>query len=569
MCENCIGRGEIMEYRINVRNHWWFDGGIVGLYFIANRVRNEEDYKNIKVEFDSDFLSIRGEDEDNIRKFIEQCYNTLASLYWNESTKTQKERLELVVYDEENNEFLLAPRRQPTPVVSNFVKGTSWKANYIEYDDMDQILKEKVENFLNDNKRSLWGGKKNRLLLTLPECQPELKILPKENTKKQSACSICGKLTSNLSEISQPSFLLFASKSAAQSFHSQGNRPAKLCWECELLSKFTMDTINYKKDDTRLSLLLLNSPDLKHNINNQEKIGSNSVLRSIDEDFFYKNIGFDKNELINKARMSYELLWAYFIDTYTLLKSNATNIEPNENDPFSGFLVDIISAPIEIIVFILDEMGQTFITKELIFYNDVSYAYRIIDYLLQNNIDIKGIYNTLYETDSKGNLKPSRNNVFKKILNKHCILSDIEGITVRKVYDNKFINVSNILNFLMEYYLVIKEDIMNKNQIEVAVNLGKQIVIQAYEVGGRDKNTLKKIKGDLYGLRKTRTITDFIIQLNTLQFRYGISVSKSILEGILNEVPFEDFKGYCIMGALNSYNLFNSTVKDKGENKDE
>ncbi len=48
-----------------------------------------------------------------------------------------------------------------------------------------------------------------------------------------------------------------------------------------------------------------------------------------------------------------------------------------------------------------------------------------------------------------------------------------------------------MLKFLIEYYLVIKEDIMNREQINVAVNLGKQIVIQAYESGGRDENALK------------------------------------------------------------------------------
>lgn len=110
---------------------------------------------------------------------------------------------------------------------------------------------------------------------------------------------------------------------------------------------------------------------------------------------------------------------------------------------------------------------------------------------------------------------------------------------------------------------------MNKEQIDVAVKLGKQIVNQAYKDSGENKEILKRIKGDLFTLRKTRTVTDFITELNTLQFRYGISVSNSILEGVLNEVPFEDFKGYCIMGALNSYNFYNSSLKEKGDKKDE
>lgn len=111
---------------------------------------------------------------------------------------------------------------------------------------------------------------------------------------------------------------------------------------------------------------------------------------------------------------------------------------------------------------------------------------------------------------------------------------------------------------------------MNKDQIDTAVNLGKQIVNDAYIPGKDKKEVLKKIKGDLYALRKTRTPTDFIIQINAFQFRYGVTVSKDILQGAINEVPFEDFKGYCIMGALNSYNYYcNINKENNDKNKGE
>lgn len=558
-----------MEYKFEIRNHWWFDAGIVGLYFIASEVKNEEQHDDIKLDFDVDGVSIYGENEDRIRGFLEHCYKKLAAKYWNVSTKSQKERLELVLYNPDTEEFSLAPKRNPIPVVERFKKGTSWKAEYIKYEDMEETLKKRVDKYLDENNKELWGNRKDKLLFTLPECQPKLKILPTKGSRKKSTCSICGKHASNLEYISQPSFLLFASKNAAQSFHTQGNRPAKLCWECEFLSKFTMDIVNYKKEGKNISILLLNSPNIEHNINNQRKIGSSSVLRSIDEDYFNKNIGFDPEGLIKNAKMPYELLWAYFVDTYSILKSNVTVTEADYDDIFLHLLGDINSAPVEIIIFYLEEKQQTFLTKDLIFYNDVSYAYRLIDYLLRKGIDLKSVYNSLYETNNKGKLLPSRNTILRKVLNKNCILLDVERIIFKKVINGEDINVSNLLKFLQEYYLVIKEDIMNKEQIDVAVKLGKQIVNQAYEVGGKDKNILKRIKGDLYSLRKARTVTDFITQLNTLQFRYGISVSTSITEGVLNDVPFEDFKGYCIMGALNSFNYLNSKSKNKEDVKDE
>jgi len=550
-----------MEYRINIRNNWWFDAGIVGLYFIATQqvVKCSE----VDINYDRDSLTIYGESESIIREFLQACYKELADMYWNVSTKKQKEKMELVMYDLAEDRFYLAPKRQATPVVSKFVKGTSWKAEGIEYNELDDELKIRTHEYIKKNNKTLWGNK-NKLLLSLPESQPNIKILPEENIKKQSTCSVCGRHTSNLIDISQPSFLLFSSKSAAQSFHSQGKRPAKLCWECEMLSKFTMHVINYKREGNKLSILLLNSPNLELNIDNQIKIGCSSALRAIDEDYFYKNIGFDENGITRFASMPYELLWAYFVDTYFILSNNMkTNI--SADDAFRNMLEEVLYSPIEIIVLSLVDKGQTFITNKLIVYNDVSYIYRVINELIKE-VDINKVFSFLLERDSKGNKLPSRNKIFRKILNKHCILNDIVSVTEKKVIENSYINVSEVLKFLIKYYLIIKEDVMNKEQIDTAVSLGKQIVNDAYIPGEDKKDVLKKIKGDLYALRKTRTPSDFVTQINTLQFRYGVTVSKDILQGIINEVPFEDFKGYCIMGALNNYNYyFNANKKNNKE----
>ena len=554
-----------MEYKIGIRNNWWFDAGIVGLYFIAEGISGK--HNDICLSYDEHSLSFEGENESKIREFLEACYKELADMYWNVSTMKQKDKMELVMYNPEKDEFYLAPKRQATPVVSNFVKGTSWKANAIEYNDLDNELKIRTDEYIKDNNKSLWGNKK-KLLLSLPESQPNIKILPDENIKRQSTCSVCGKSTSNLVDISQPSFLLFASKSAAQSFHSQGRRTAKICWECEMISKFTMHTINYKQEGDKLSILLLNSPNLKININNQKKIGCSSVLRSMDEKYFYKNIGFDEKGITRYASMPYELLWAYFVDTYTILNNNIKT-EKHADDIFGKMLEEVLYSPMEVIVLLLVNKGQTFITKELIFYNEVTYVYRMITELTKE-IDSNKIFNYLLERDNKGNKLPSRNKIFKDILNKYCILTEIISITEKKVFENVYINVSEVLNFLIKYYLIIKEDVMNKDQIDTAVNLGKQIVNDAYIPGKDKKEVLKKIKGDLYALRKTRTPTDFIIQINAFQFRYGVTVSKDILQGAINEVPFEDFKGYCIMGALNSYNYYcNINKENNDKNKGE
>ena len=113
---------------------------------------------------------------------------------------------------------------------------------------------------------------------------------------------------------------------------------------------------------------------------------------------------------------------------------------------------------------------------------------------------------------------------------------------------------------------------MTEEQITLATKLGAQIVISAREIlmkEGESSDLLKGIKGDLFTLRKTRTATDFLEQLNRLQFRYGIVVNKEIASGILakSEVPFEEFKAYCMISALNAYNsaMYPYAAKDKTE----
>ena len=48
-------------------------------------------------------------------------------------------------------------------------------------------------------------------------------------------------------------------------------------------------------------------------------------------------------------------------------------------------------------------------------------------------------------------------------------------------------------------------------------------------------------------------------------FRYGIPVSGKLLDGILEEVKFEDFRAYCVMGALQVINAANSSLNNNSK----
>ena len=114
---------------------------------------------------------------------------------------------------------------------------------------------------------------------------------------------------------------------------------------------------------------------------------------------------------------------------------------------------------------------------------------------------------------------------------------------------------------------------MTKEQIALATKLGAQIVLAAKEAlveEGEGLENMKAVKGDLFALRKTRTAADFLEQLNRLQFRYGIVVNKEIAAGVLaeGEVPFEEFRAYCMISALNAYNNTMRPHASKDSDKD-
>ena len=235
--------------------------------------------------------------------------------------------------------------------------------------------------------------------------------------------------------------------------------------------------------------------------------------------------------------------------------------EPLEDDFLKDFLESISASAVQIYLLYTVGSGDTFLTKNLILYDDLGYFFRLIHHMKQNHVDIKKVFNSLYE---ENNL--FREKILKNVLKKHSILQLMEQISFKKVLAEEPVSMNNILNFTTEYQKIIRGDNMNKEQIETAVNLGKQIVIQAVErakaENESEKQALKKIKGDLYQLRKSRTRTDFLGQLNNLQFKYGISVSNHILDGLLEEADFEDFRSYCILGALNVYNTKNRNKEE-------
>ncbi len=561
----------LAEYTFTLRRHWWFDVGLAGLYIVANKdaLREQRKTYGVRVILDSNSLIFQANSIDELRQFFHACHEHIAILYWNISNANQKEKAELVVYDEQKDELYLAPKRNPIPPIHKVISARSWKGKGEQYKNLPDVLKRRVDFFLEETGKKLWG-KNEILLFESPVChEAEIQIMPNNKKGAKKTCCICGSIHTDTSDISQSAYLLFASKSASRSFHSEGVKPDVICWECNYLSKFTYEAIHYKVEGNKLMIISPNSSRLQQILKLQEKLGANSSLRAFDDQYFMKNIGINHNELLYYAKKPYELLWAFFYDAYGLLKAEIrTDVDNEENLFIQDLLDEILSSPVEINLITLLTKGQTFLTQSLIIYREVGYVFRLIFYLEEQNINLKKIFEDLYDYSQATyeNKTLVRDLIFRRILQKHEILREMEGLCFSKILTHGHgMRMKNMLTFIKEYQLIIRRDSMTREQIETAVNLGKQIVLQAKKQLGDD--AMRKIKGDLYKLRKTRTASDFLNQLNALQFRYGISVSRHIQEGLIHDVSFEDFRAYCMLGALN---IYNSSIKyNKGEKNDE
>jgi len=79
------------------------------------------------------------------------------------------------------------------------------------------------------------------------------------------------------------------------------------------------------------------------------------------------------------------------------------------------------------------------------------------------------------------------------------------------------------------------------------------------------KESQGKAKGGLHRLRKTRSVGDFVNELARLQLRYRISVPRDVLDGkTLTPELFEQFRGFCVVAALNKFQYLTSSKGPSG-----
>ncbi len=547
-----------MEVQFYKTGHFWFDCGLTGLIKMLEQV----DIGKISIQVEDNSLSLEG-NVDAIQKALEDAFQLLVNRYYNLSTKKQIDEKSSYnfYYDTKNDEFISFPKKKSVGIAGIIcntaarptVGSIKWKdpKKHILPDGYQQ-LQERMERYVSENGLKITTA---GLLVDGPNAvQPKIKITIDEK-KKDKRCYLCGRETGSLEDANQTIFPFITGSSGILSFNSNAGRPEKVCWQCSLLGKFVPVVGFYSTQGGSLSIFLPYSASLKKMCETHELLESTKYK----DDSLYRNYN---HPLGGYYQHSYEVTYSFLYTLYDkcLLNQFETGTDEISLDMEAALSLTFNTAPLEFYVIQTKKEGDTFAGKMIWPFKETLYFFRLTEKIEKTiGVRMKEVlsYCVDYETSKNENKTLLRNRICERLLKKQSIVDLVE----RHVFRTNMSYFKPLFEMVLVYELLLKEgDTVFKEEQEAAVSLGKCI---GRAVGSSDNGK----KGDLFALRKCRRKVDFLEQLNRLQFRLANNflVPKEVYEGKLTDDNFHEFKQFCMVAALNT---FNAVTGEKNKTKE-
>ncbi|MDK2823625.1 MAG: hypothetical protein PWQ67_1083 [Clostridia bacterium] len=555
-----MAKNKYIEVIFPKLGHFWLDSGLVGLIKIGEEIQymnNNLVYTKVQ---DNNYI-IKGQKE-NVHDFLWKCSTKLMEDYYNVSSKTQIEKNEAIVFNTLKNKFERHPKRGTfglSKIIFNAKasaicgKMTVKKGEIIVEDEYKQY-ENQLRNFLTEeNVKLTYSNNKISIPFNMPFYYRPIKKedIKLENSRKKSknSCFFCGEDKQGIFEIGGPIFPFITGINGLLSFNSNAKKPERVCWKCSLLGKFVPVNGFYFSQDDHLYAFLPYSSSLEKMCNTYDSL----QVTKEENPNLYNNF---KHPLGYYYQSPFEVFFAFLYTIYDKLSIRQISKVEDEIEFDLNKIFDLTfhEAPLEFIVIHSKKEKDTFASKMIWSFKETVYYYRIIKEIEKRmGISIKEPLNYLVDETKKNksnknqNITLLRNRVCERILKKQPILDLIE----QHVFHAQLDYFKPLLEMLLTYEQLIKgEDEVYRDEQEAAVNLGRRIgMAVAKNVSGK--------KGDLFALRKTRRKVDFLEQINRLQFKLGneFIVPSNIYEGKLRDDNFLEFKQFCMIAALNSYNF--------------
>jgi hypothetical protein len=542
------------------------DAGLLGLYRIAHKEHSKE--SGVEIILNDSGIYFKGT-EKNIQAFLQKSYERLLKDFYNTSSQNQIEKNEGFYYDTEKEQFIRFPKVKPMGIAglvkisgqsyknkgkANFEKSNESQSKQPKLEEKYSLLQDRFEKFLADTK--LKPG--NSLLLNGENIISPSIHIGKLSGKSKGCCFICGQPSHSFSDIGGTVFPFITGSSGVLSFNTIGSSAEKVCWKCDFIAKFVPVIGFYNVNKDTMHIYFPYSASL-------EKM--NDVCRSLDstkieDPHLMRN--FD-NRLGGYFQKPYEQFFTFLYSLYRVVMTKRTSSSAEEDDyelDYEAlFDVNLNKAPLDFFVIYTESLGDAQMGKMIWPFHESIYLFRLLDHLEQNKIDLKKVMNLLVDHDQPKNESKTilRNRVCENILKKQGIVTLIEQHAFR-INKSKTQNIKPLNDFVILYEKTIREgDIaMDQKIIDVAVSVGKTVGMSIAPSG-------KKGKGDLFRLRKTRKPEDFLNEINRIQMKYGTKVSADLYnQGQKMEENFTEFKQFCMIAALNTYNAGNPAPVETG-----
>jgi len=564
----------IIEIVFPKLNHFWLDSGLLGLGLILEHLKTQD---HLKIEFEiiESAIKLKGPEED-INETLNRAYDLLIRTHYDTSSKKQRDDKSSYnfYYDERLDKFIDFPKKKPVGIAeliynkaprptgssvkwqekkekevwinNKLVKKTTWiLPNGYSH------LQKRLDEFLNQKGLKITTS---GLLLNGPnEVRPNVTIPEKFKPEKKGVCFLCGRNSFVLENISQTVFPFITGESGLLNFNSHCGGPERVCWQCAYVAKFVPVNGFYLRQGDDLFVFFPFSTDLikmkeVYPVLQEAKYDDPNLSKN-----FQHPLGFD-NFPDGYFQKLYEVTFAFL---YTIYKKILLK---KISDDSSSYIEEICGlflskAPLEFVVVQAKKKGETLMGTTIWPFNDSVYFFRLMKKIEESGLDIKEVMRLLINFSQKNeNRTLIRDRICERILKKRPILELIEIY----VYSRDIDYIKPIFDLAYIYEEIIRKEgnNMDSEAQEAAVNLGKRIGLALAENGK---------KGDLFALRKTRRKTDFLSELNRLQFKYNLIVPANLYEGKLTDTNFIEFKQFCMIAALNSFLAAQKNLK-KGEN---
>jgi len=560
-------------------NHFWLDSGLLGLYELLRGVKD-----GAEVLLDDNGMKICGE-ESAIEAALEEAYDEVVKRYYNLSTKRQRDDTSAhnFYYDNASDDFFAFPKKKARGIARLIYDKAPRPAGAVvkwarkERRDVDVggkvvkrtrgvlppshvHLQQRMDAFLDARGLDVTT---NGLLLDRPnEIRPKIpkvRLVVLEE-KRTGTCYLCGDKADRFVEASQTVFPFITGSSGVRSFNTLAGRPEKVCWRCAFIGKFVPANGFYMTIREQLFAFFPYSTSLS------KMDDVYGMLR----DFVYEDPNYAKNfqhflpvgdYAEGFFQRPYEIAFAFF---YTLYKKLLVHEQTDEELVFDWdkmLEITLSKAPIEFVVVHAEKKGDTYLGKLIWPFRQTVYFFRLMNALSEARVDVKEVMRLLVDR-SKTQFEHKtliRNRVCERVLKQKSVVSLIEsyGFAADLTYTKP------LFDFVLCYENIIrKEDGMTTEEQEAAVTLGKRIGVTVGNAA-REKTGKGGNKGDLFALRKMRKKVDFLNQLNRLQFKYGLSIPPDVYQGKLTDTNYAEFKSFCMLAALNSFNAVARTKTEE------